>query len=387
MPKQICFLLDWYPTQTNNGCVFAKHLICAIADMGYDCVVIAPRVITKAVFKKANFVPYRREEYTAQGSRIRIFMPFYLHLSSRKQTMRLSMDNHYRSVLSVIRKEKLKPDLLYGHFLYQCGLTAARLGEALGIPAFCACGENSLRLQKGSLPHTTGLQHHNWKPILEKLSGIVCVSGNNETLLRENGYIGPSTPTGVFPNGVDGEKFHPLDKMICRKELGFPEDAFIVVFTGAFTANKGADRLNEALKTCDNVYSLFLGQGPVDPDNDRCLYKGRVPNNDVAKYLNAADIFVLPTRGEGCCNAIVEALSCGLPVISSDLPFNDDILSEENSLRINVEDVDQIRSSILQLYQDPQLRSRLAEGALRSASALNIKTRAQRILAFMESCL
>ena len=38
MSKQILFILDWYPTKTNNGCVFAKHLICAIADMGYECV-------------------------------------------------------------------------------------------------------------------------------------------------------------------------------------------------------------------------------------------------------------------------------------------------------------------------------------------------------------
>ena len=52
MAKQICFLLDWYPTRTNNGCVFAKHLICAIADMGYECVVIAPRPIHKSNFQK-----------------------------------------------------------------------------------------------------------------------------------------------------------------------------------------------------------------------------------------------------------------------------------------------------------------------------------------------
>lgn len=387
MPKQLCFILDWYPTKSNNGCVFAKHLICAIADMGYDCVVIAPRTISRSTFRRSNSVPYSRTEYTAQGSRIRIFMPLYLHLSSRKQTMGLSMDNHYRSVMSVIRKEKLKPDAVYGHFIYQCGLTAARAGKALGIPAYCACGENSLRLQKGSKPYETGLLHWGWKEILQTLSGIVCVSGNNETLLRDNGFIDPAMPTGVFPNGVDESKFFPMDRRACRKELGFPEDAFIVAFTGAFTANKGVDRLNQALKTCGNVYSVFLGQGPLEPDCGRILYKGRVPNDQVAKYLNAADVFILPTRGEGCCNAIVEALSCGLPVISSDLPFNDDILTPENSLRIDVEDVSQIRDSILHLQQDPQLRQTLAEGALRSSKSLNIKTRAQRILAFMESCL
>ena len=150
------------------------------------------------------------------------------------------------------------------------------------------------------------------------------------------------------------------------------------------TAIFSVDRLSRALEGCENVYSLFLGQGALEPDCGGILHKGRVPNDRVAAYLNAADVFVLPTRGEGCCNAIVEALSCGLPVISSDLPFNDDILDEHNSIRIDVENVDEIRRSILKLYREPDLRQSLAQGARRTAENLNIKTRAKRILEFME---
>lgn len=384
MAKQLLFLLDWYPTQTNNGCIFAKHLICAIADMGYDCTVIAPRIVGRNLLQTTDRVPYKTEDTTAGGSVIRIYRPYYLHLSSRKQTMKLSMDNHYRSVLRTIRREKLRPDLVYGHFIYQNGLTAARVGEKLGIPAYCACGENSLRLQPGNQPYTTGLQYHGWRDILAKLSGVVCVSSNNEKLLRKNGFIDSSLPTGVFPNGVDEAKFYPMDKASCRKTLGFPEDAFIVAYTGAFSSNKGADRLSSALSACENVYSIFLGQGALEPDCERILYKGRVPNDQVAAYLNAADVFVLPTRGEGCCNAIVEALSCGLPVVSSDLPFNDDILNQSNSLRVDVEDVAALQQSIQRLQQDDALRKALAQGALTSSERLNIRQRAARILEFME---
>ena len=125
--KQLCFILDWYPTKTNNGCVFAKHLICAIADNGYECVVIAPMIKnTKNTSKDA--VLYSRTDTTEQGNQIRVFTPTYLHLSSRRQTMKLSMNNHYKAVMKVIKKEKLDPDLVYGHFIYQCGLTAARIG-------------------------------------------------------------------------------------------------------------------------------------------------------------------------------------------------------------------------------------------------------------------
>ena len=383
MKKELCFILDWYPTKINNGCVFAKHLICAIADKGYNCTVIAPRIFSKAAFQAVNAVPYSREEYTKKGSKIRIFMPFYLHLSSSKYTMAQSMNNHYNAVMKTIRREHLKPDLVYGHFIYQSGLTAARVGEKLGIPSYCACGENSLRLEKGSRPYQTGMDYCGWKAILKKLSGVVCVSSNNKKLLVENQFIDTAMKCDIFPNTVDETKFYKMDKQTCRKELGFPEDAFIVAYTGTFSANKGIDRLSEALKTCENVYSVFMGQGMLEPECDRILFKGRVPNDNVVKYLNAADVFVLPTRGEGCCNAIVEALSCGLPVISSNLAFNDDILNEKNSLRIDVEDISRIRESILRMYSQPELRAQLAHGAEVSAKELNIETRAQRILEFM----
>ena len=385
MKKQILFILDWYPTTTNNGCVFAKHLICAIADMGYDCVVIAPRVLAKASFSEDNRVPYSRTEYTKAGSGIRIFMPFYLHLSSRKQTMKLSMGNHYRSVLATIRREKLAPDMVYGHFLYQCGLTASRIGKKLGIPSYCACGENSLRLEKGKKPYDTGLRYCNWRQLADQLNGVVCVSSNNKELLLKNGFLSPEVPMEVFPNGVDEALFRPMDKAKCREQLGFPQDAFLVAFTGQFTVNKGMNVLNSALKGCKDVYSVFLGQGPLQPDCENILFAGRVNNKDVPLYLNAADVFVLPTKGEGCCNAIVEALACGTPVISSDLPFNDDILNPDNSIRVNVENEAAVREAIQKLKNDKALREQLAEGARRTGAEMSIRKRAGKIIHFMEN--
>ena len=58
-----------------------------------------------------------------------------------------------------------------------------------------------------------------------------------------------------------------------------------------------------------------------------------------------------------------------------------------NSLRIDVEQVDQIRESILTLYHDPELRARMAREAEQSARELRIETRARRILNFMELSL
>lgn len=377
--KQICFILDWYPTKTNNGCVFAKHLICAIADRGFNCFVIAPRIKNAATEE----IPYSREDVTDKGNVIQVFTPTYYHLSSRKQTMKLSMNNHYKAVMKTLKKENLRPDVVYGHFIYQCGLTAARVGEKLEIPSFCACGENSLRLIKDSEPYHTGLSFCNWKAILSSLSGVISVSSYNRSLLSENGFVDDTMPIGVFPNGFNQNKFFVMDQHQARQKLNLPDDKFMIAFTGTFKESKGVRELCAALNQLDDVYSLFMGKGDIKPDCKNILFCGSVPNDDLHFYLNAADVFVLPTKGEGCCNAIIEALACGLPIISSDSPYNDDILNDDNSIRINVDDIDQIAGAIERLRKDSELRNKLASGAAASAQTLDIDARAENILKFM----
>ena len=103
--------------------------------------------------------------------------------------------------------------------------------------------------------------------------------------------------------------------------------------------------------------------------------------------MAASDVFVLPTLNEGCCNAIIEALSCGIPVISSDRDFNHDILDETCSIMIDPSNIDQIRSGIILLANNAQLRKKLSDGAVEKAFDFSIVNRAKKILAFMESKL
>lgn len=89
-------------------------------------------------------------------------------------------------------------------------------------------------------------------------------------------------------------------------------------------------------------------------------------------------MFCLPTLNEGCSNAIVEAIACGLPIISSNLPFNDDILDSSNALLVNPESVDDIASAIKQLMDNSDLRQKLAEGSKEKAKSLWIEFRAKK---------
>lgn len=121
------------------------------------------------------------------------------------------------------------------------------------------------------------------------------------------------------------------------------------------------------------------------PDIKNMLHCGTVPHEKVYMYLNASDVFVLPTLAEGLCNAILEALACGVPVISSDLPFNYDVLDDSCSILVNPKNKDEIYSAILRLKEDEELKKRLSEGALEKASKFSLKNRIAKILEFINN--
>ena len=189
----------------------------------------------------------------------------------------------------------------------------------------------------------------------------------------------------IAPNSVDMSLFYKRDKEKCRKELGLPSDKFIVGFVGGFIERKGDKRLLEAVNGIDGVYVAFAGRGDNPPSGEKVLFCQALEHEQVPVFLNAIDVFCLPTQNEGSCNAIVEAASCGLPIISSDLPFNDDLLTGENSMRINPNSVDEIRGAIKRVYMDQDYRETIGRLVYRDSRVFSIENRCRRILEFIEN--
>lgn len=184
----------------------------------------------------------------------------------------------------------------------------------------------------------------------------------------------------VFPNAINPELFYPREKQDMRDKLGFTKSDFIVVFLGQWNSRKGVRRLSDALTSLHNtnIKALFLGKGAEVPTYEHVIYQGTVNHDLLPEYLSAADIFVPPTNNEGCSNAVVEAMACGLPVVSSDMDFNWDILDQNNSILVDPYDIDAIASAIQRLYDDIDFRNKLQKGALSTASGLTISKRATK---------
>lgn len=357
-----------YPTPYRVKYQFVKELVCAFARCGHSCYVISPYSLTK----DRHWISYLSEE-----DGVMVCRPKFLSFS----TMRIAgISPSYifrkRALYKALRRMNFRPDVVYTHF-WNAAEWAYEYARDNRLPLFVASGEAEIVKQFDMKLLT--------KEFADYISGVICVSQKNK---EESVSLGLATAEKceVFPNAVDGSLFRKMDRSLCRKELGFPQDAYIVAFVGAFCERKGSLRLSAAIGKIKDitVHSVFVGGGSDVPTCDNILFKGELPHEMLPKYLNASDVFVLPTLHEGCCNAIVEALACGLPVISSDRPFNWDVLNDQNSIMLDPTSVDDLADAI-RFLSDVNRRNAYADNALASASGRMIDNRAEDILRFIQS--
>jgi glycosyltransferase involved in cell wall biosynthesis len=96
-------------------------------------------------------------------------------------------------------------------------------------------------------------------------------------------------------------------------------------------------------------------------------------------------MFVLPTLHEGNNNSIIEAMACGLPIISSDIPEVRSQCDPSFSILVNPMDVSAIRNSIIKLATNAALREKMSANAMAHSKRYDLNKRSKTILEFMKS--
>lgn len=381
--KNICIVTHKYPNKYDeNVLVFVQQLAWQFAHLGVRCIIICPTPLS--VVPKLNFFPYKDTENSHFNDNIIVLRPKYIGFGLKKRmgVNLAKITTHFftKAVFRVIKQEKIKIDIIYSHFLNPAGFAVSKIGKILNVPSFMAYGES----------YTWGIDNIGGADIARKklanLSGVIAVSKKNKNTLLSNNIV-PDLKIRVFPNGYDPNRFYKMDKSLAREKMGFDQDEFIVGFVGSFDNRKGVLRLNDAAEQIEGIKFACAGKGALTPDSPKCIWKDPVNHENLVYFYNACDVFVLPTLNEGCCNAIIEAMACGLPIVSSDMAFNDELLDESNSIRINPECVDTIAEAILKLKQNDILRNSLSQGSIEKAKQLSIDKRAKNILNFMEEHL
>jgi len=194
----------------------------------------------------------------------------------------------YISSIPYLRKQiaSIKPDVVHAHYSL-CGIVAS---AATCRPIVVSLMGSDMQVSGVFKRFIAFLARHNWKATIVKSNDM------------KNKLCVPSIQ--VIPNGVDLSIFRPLDKIICRKRLGWNTQDFIVLFAANparpeknfHLAQRSFNRIHIPWKELKIVYGI--------------------DHSDMPYFLNAADVLLVTSLWEGSPNVVKEAMACNLPIVS-----------------------------------------------------------------------
>lgn len=363
-----------YPTQTNPASgTFVRAFIERLRFTD-RVTVVAPQPRDFLTGRRTSPEP----EFDASDETYR---PSYRSFSARNllpglSTFPLTGRSFRRTSLSIADSLPGEHDVVYGHFLFPAGYTAVEIARRSNIPAVVALGESGMQFYERHL----GLKR--MRHIAGGITGALCVSSENRDYAVDVLGIDEGR-TFVAPNAADTDRFYPRDRAEQRARLGLPMDRTIVISVGALVERKGPLRVMQAIARTPDVGAVFLGTGPQRPVGEQVLHVGPVPSADVPAWLSAADVFVLPTSAEGSSNAVAEAMACGLPVVTTNLPSSGIMVGKEAGILVPTDDPDALERAVGLLTGEPDRREKMSQAALGVAGRYTSEIRVKRIRDWM----
>jgi glycosyltransferase involved in cell wall biosynthesis len=294
---------------------------------------------------------------------------------------------------ALLKLTQLKPDIIHAHELLSPTTTALAAKKLFNTPIIVKV------LRGGLLGDIAKLKKRRnaggWlKTMSEQVNAFVAISAEIEREL-----IGAGIPTHKIrhiANGVDTELFQPAqNRLETRKALGVDENP-VIIYAGRLDPEKRLDLALQAWSRVGKNYPQagFLLVGAGSSENmlrqipaSRVNFVGRV--DVTAPYLQAADIFILPSESEGLSNSLLEAMSTGLAVLATDVGgVRDVIIPGKSGFIIPPNDEPALENGLRQLLADPTLRERLGKSAReRILTEFSLASTADKLAALYQSLL
>lgn len=274
---------------------------------------------------------YAETPKTEHRNSIDIFHPRYL--LPPKVGMNIAPYSLARSALPTIRKiirDGFDFDLIDAHYYYPDGVAAGIIAHALGKPFVVTARGSDLNLI-AQYPKPRRL-------ILETAKQAQASIGVSSGLMQVLSSLGvEASKLRIMRNGVDLERFQPIEQAKARDRLSLPQNCRILLSVGNLIELKGHNIAIKALTKLNNNERLVLvGHGPersalqelADKHqlSERVLFAGQVPNEELACWYSAADALLLCSSREGWANVLLESMACGTPVIATNIPGTNEVI-------------------------------------------------------------
>jgi glycosyltransferase involved in cell wall biosynthesis len=270
--------------------------------------------------------------------------------------------------------ERDRYEILHAHIASSPSIIAGLVGKLLKKPVFLTIAGSR---RTGDIYTSIQTWYGKIKLWLLKhfIDKYICLSAEIRKEMIDYGF--DINKTIIMSNGVDTDLYFPAakdEKTRLKKELGLPECKQAVIYSGRLENGKGIDLIINAWieleKTSDtNNLLLIIGSGSLYDSlktlslkSKNILLLGYKENID--EYLRASDIYVLPSLGEGQPNSLLEAMSCGLACIATNIGGISEIIkNNENGFLIETGNSNAIYEILLNLFTEKYKTDKISQNA------------------------
>ncbi|MBI5001489.1 MAG: glycosyltransferase [Euryarchaeota archaeon] len=347
---------------------FVKGQVDALSVKFNKVTVIAmtPYVPNIPIFKRFLTPAHQRDiiaqNYVYQNIEIYFPKPIYFHSFYSKQMASKRIAKWI--VKNLFRNNR--PDIIHAHFVISSGIVAYELTKFFDIPIVLTNHENQNIF--ADLMKDSKIQN-----LLQKFTNIIRVTSVDKNLY-ETDLV--SSKINIIPNGFPSKHFYIMNKTLARKYLNIPTDKFLLLSIGSLTKRKAYDSL---IKSYRKIYEKYpnsiltiIGTGPEekflkklvgDYQLSKCvsIVSTEKTIEELNYWYNSADLFILTSTAEGNPTVMFEALSCGLPVITTNVGGVKEILTKESG--IVVEKPEDISEIVIRAIEREWDRDRIARDA------------------------
>ncbi len=291
-----------------------------------------------------------------------------------------------RRAQQVLRREQI--DLLYAYEVH--GALAARLlrrrPRVRRLPTIARFQGTVMHPALASLP----ARLRKYEEVLAlRLPADLYLMTNDGT--RGDEALARLNPAAIaklrfWRNGLDLERLQPAEhaeRVERRRALDLPDDAFVLLTASRLAAWKRIDRaiaaLPDVLRSLPNALLLIVGDGEERMNLERqarelgveasVRFAGAVPQEEVVGYMQAADVFLALADLSNVGNPLLEAMSCGLPIVTVDAGDTGELIHDgETGRLLDSGGAPSVARAVVGLGENDAERSRLGSGARRYAS-------------------